>query len=93
MDRGAWQATVHEASKESDMTECLKNSNNWGIQEGFPRKRPPSWVQKLNVCYLSSGQSGRKWKTPQTEQAGGIRVPWTGREEAGMTAQPTPAGG
>ena len=25
MDRGAWQATVHEGHKESDMTEPLNN--------------------------------------------------------------------
>ena len=28
VDRGAWQATVHEAAKESDATEQLNNSNN-----------------------------------------------------------------
>jgi len=28
IDRGAWQATVHEAAKESDMTQQLNNSNN-----------------------------------------------------------------
>ena len=28
IDRGAWQATVHEAAKESDTTKQLNNSNN-----------------------------------------------------------------
>ena len=28
MDRGAWQATVHEVAKESDTTEQLNNNNN-----------------------------------------------------------------
>ena len=28
IDRGAWQATVHEGAKESDMTQQLNNSNN-----------------------------------------------------------------
>ena len=28
IDRGAWQATVHEAAKESDTTQQLNNSNN-----------------------------------------------------------------
>ena len=27
MDRGAWQATVHAASKESDTTECTHTHN------------------------------------------------------------------
>ena len=27
MDRGAWQATVHEIAKESDMSQQLKNNN------------------------------------------------------------------
>ena len=29
MDRGYWRATVHEATKEVDMTEQLHNSNSW----------------------------------------------------------------
>ena len=28
MNRGAWQATVHVVTKESDMTERLNNNNN-----------------------------------------------------------------
>ena len=28
MDRGAWQATVHEVAKESDMTYQPNNNNN-----------------------------------------------------------------
>ena len=27
MDRGAWQATVHEVIKESDMTQRINNNN------------------------------------------------------------------
>ena len=52
MDRGAWRATVHEAAKESDMTECLKNSNNWGIQEGFSEEETPKLGLKAQ-CMLS----------------------------------------
>ena len=28
MDRGAWQATVHEVTKQSDMTEATKHSTD-----------------------------------------------------------------
>ena len=33
MDRGAWRATVHQFTKESDMTEQLNNSNNQLTQD------------------------------------------------------------
>ena len=29
MDRGAWQATVHKVSKESDTTEATEHAHTW----------------------------------------------------------------
>ena len=39
MNRGAWQATVHVVTKESDMTERLNNNNNHYIYIWFTRNR------------------------------------------------------
>ena len=45
MDKGAWQATVHGVTKESDMTEWL-NDNQY--------RNMPFWIYQLWLCNLFS---------------------------------------
>ena len=52
MDRRAWRVTVHGAAKESDMTECLNNSNDWGIKGGFSEEETSELGLKAE-CMLS----------------------------------------
>ena len=33
MDKGAWQATLHRVTKESDTTELMANGVNWPLFE------------------------------------------------------------
>ena len=47
MDRGAWQATVHGVTKESDTTEQLNNNNNSN------KNRIPSFLSYL-ICFKYS---------------------------------------
>ena len=52
MDRRAWRVTVHGAAKESDMTKCLNNSNNWRISGGFSEEETPELGLEAE-CMLS----------------------------------------
>ena len=56
------------------------------------RGRDPQ-VGSESSMYVILAQDSQGGGGKQPRQSWGIRVPWTGREEAGMTAQLTPAGG
>ena len=52
MDRRAWRVTVHGAAKESDVTKCLNNGNNWRIRGGFSEEETPELGLEAE-CMLS----------------------------------------
>ena len=53
MDRGAWWATVHEVTKESDMTQQLENNNKLVFMGPLPTEgvRDEEQEEQQNECW------------------------------------------
>ena len=73
MDRGAWQATVHGVTKESDTTKQLHNHNNWGIRGWSWKDRPGRMSEKKPPA--TSARVGR-WDKGPVAGIQGLLFPW-----------------